>query len=70
MSNDELLDIVDSNDNVTGQETKENKFSMELISRNSRKNFSVNRIFVVRMRNYNPNTTLFRHLLLVGMSCL
>ena len=34
MSEQELLDIVDSNDNVTGQETKENKFSKELISRN------------------------------------
>jgi len=31
--NQELLDIVDENDNVIGQDTKENKFSKGLISR-------------------------------------
>jgi len=34
MSRHELLDIVDRNDNVIGRETKTNKFSKELISRN------------------------------------
>jgi len=34
MSRHELLDIVDRNDNVIGQEPKSNKLSKELISRN------------------------------------
>ncbi|MBW2992396.1 NUDIX domain-containing protein [Candidatus Woesearchaeota archaeon] len=34
MSDHELLDIVDEFDNVIGQDSKENKFSKELISRN------------------------------------
>jgi len=34
MPDNELLDIVDENDNVIGQETKQNKFEKELISRN------------------------------------
>lgn len=34
MTNQELLDIVNENDKIIGQDTKENKFRKELISRN------------------------------------